>query len=274
MKIKHNKKRNTAFLYEALVRELAQSVVHKNLEKKNFILKMLKEYFSKGKVLAKELSLYKTLSESDSLDLHVAEKIVHETRIAYHSLDGKKIYRDQSALIKRINTSLSKDAWNNFIPNYKSLATISHIFNKSTPVKQRVLYEEKVIRNLSDNPVLEVEELETVDNIVYKKFVEKFNDKYKNLREEERKLLAKYISSFSDSGLELKIYLNEELGRLKELISKSVQLKEINSDDEMVKKTNKVLAMIEEFKTKTIDENLIRSVLKIQNLAKEIQKED
>ena len=274
MKIKHNKKRNTAFLYEALVRELAQSVVHKNLEKKNFILKMLKEYFSKGKVLAKELSLYKTLSESDSLDLHVAEKIVCETRIAYHSLDGKKIYRDQSALIKKINSSLSKDAWNNFIPNYKSLATISHIFNKSTPVKQRVLYEEKVIRNLSDNPALEAEELETVDNIVYKKFVEKFNDKYKNLREEERKLLAKYISSFSDSGLELKIYLNEELGRLKELISKSVQLKEINSDDEMVKKTNKVLAMIEEFKTKTIDENLIRSVLKIQNLAKEIQKED
>ncbi len=274
MKIKHNKKRNTAFLYEALVRELAQSVVHKNLEKKNFILKMLKEYFSKGKVLAKELSLYRTLSESDSLDLHVAEKIVCETRIAYHSLDGKKIYRDQSALIKKINSSLSKDAWNNFIPNYKSLATISHIFNKSTPVKQRVLYEEKVIRNLSDNPALEAEELETVDNIVYKKFVEKFNDKYKNLREEERKLLAKYISSFSDSGLELKIYLNEELGRLKELISKSVQLKEINSDDEMVKKTNKVLAMIEEFKTKTIDENLIRSVLKIQNLAKEIQKED
>tara|TARA_Y100000310_G_scaffold103611_1_gene101995 strand:+ start:945 stop:1769 length:825 start_codon:yes stop_codon:yes gene_type:complete len=274
VKIKHNKKRNTAFLYEALVRELAQSVVHKNLEKKNFILKMLKEYFSKGKVLAKELSLYRTLSESDSLDLHVAEKIVCETRIAYHSLDGKKIYRDQSALIKKINSSLSKDAWNNFIPNYKSLATISHIFNKSTPVKQRVLYEEKVIRNLSDNPALEAEELETVDNIVYKKFVEKFNDKYKNLREEERKLLAKYISSFSDSGLELKIYLNEELGRLKELISKSVQLKEINSDDEMVKKTNKVLAMIEEFKTKTIDENLIRSVLKIQNLAKEIQKED
>ena len=150
---------------------------------------MLKEYFSKGKVLAKELSLYRTLSESDSLDLHVAEKIVCETRIAYHSLDGKKIYRDQSALIKIINSSLSKDAWNNFIPNYKSLATISHIFNKSTPVKQRVLYEEKVIRNLSDNPALEVEDLETVDNIVYKKFVEKFNDKYKNLREEERKLL-------------------------------------------------------------------------------------
>ena len=31
--MKHNKKRNTAFLYEALVQELTKSVVEKNVEK-------------------------------------------------------------------------------------------------------------------------------------------------------------------------------------------------------------------------------------------------
>ena len=32
MKLKHNKKRNTAFLYEALVKELTKSIVHGNKE--------------------------------------------------------------------------------------------------------------------------------------------------------------------------------------------------------------------------------------------------
>ena len=32
MKLKHNKKRNTAFLFEALVRELTKSVVRKDSE--------------------------------------------------------------------------------------------------------------------------------------------------------------------------------------------------------------------------------------------------
>ena len=34
-KIKHNKKRNTAFLYEALVRELTKATMTKDGEKKN-----------------------------------------------------------------------------------------------------------------------------------------------------------------------------------------------------------------------------------------------
>ena len=35
MRLKHNKKRNTAFVYEALVRELTESVVRNNKNKQN-----------------------------------------------------------------------------------------------------------------------------------------------------------------------------------------------------------------------------------------------
>ena len=40
-KIKHNKKGNTAFLYEALVRELTKASIKKDENKKNVILSML-----------------------------------------------------------------------------------------------------------------------------------------------------------------------------------------------------------------------------------------
>jgi len=50
-KMKHNKKRNTAFLYETLVQELTKAIVSKDEEKHQSILLILKEHFSKGKLL-------------------------------------------------------------------------------------------------------------------------------------------------------------------------------------------------------------------------------
>ena len=49
MRLKHNKKRNTAFVYEALVRELTQSVVKNNKNKQNKIVSIIKEHFSQGR---------------------------------------------------------------------------------------------------------------------------------------------------------------------------------------------------------------------------------
>ena len=45
MRLKHNKKRNTAFVYEALVRELTESVVKNNKNKQNKIVDIIKEHF-------------------------------------------------------------------------------------------------------------------------------------------------------------------------------------------------------------------------------------
>ena len=51
MKVKHNKKRNTAFLYEALVRELTKAVVEQDSNRSNRVKKILKEHFKSGMVL-------------------------------------------------------------------------------------------------------------------------------------------------------------------------------------------------------------------------------
>ena len=61
MKEKHNKKRNTAFLYETLVREMTRAIVDKNLELKNEIMFIIKEHFQKNSLLYRELKLYKSL---------------------------------------------------------------------------------------------------------------------------------------------------------------------------------------------------------------------
>ena len=63
MKLRHNKKRNTAFVYEALVREIAKAVVKKDTRKKEVAINIIREHFAPNSLLAKELRLYKILQE-------------------------------------------------------------------------------------------------------------------------------------------------------------------------------------------------------------------
>ena len=53
--MKHNKKRNTAFLYECLIKEMTKAVVRGELQKKQQIVETLKRYFSIGKPLYNDL---------------------------------------------------------------------------------------------------------------------------------------------------------------------------------------------------------------------------
>jgi hypothetical protein len=61
--MKHNKKRNTAFIYETLSRELTKAIVDKNDSRKRTVLAIIKEGFGGDAILAKELSLYNYLLE-------------------------------------------------------------------------------------------------------------------------------------------------------------------------------------------------------------------
>jgi hypothetical protein len=49
--MKHNKKRNTAFLYEILVKELTKSIIREDKERQAIVRKILVEFFNKGPVL-------------------------------------------------------------------------------------------------------------------------------------------------------------------------------------------------------------------------------
>ena len=74
MKFKHNKRRNTAFLYEILVKELTRTTIKNDAKKKQIIVQTIKEFFNKNSVLGKELEIYKTLNETSALREKDAEK--------------------------------------------------------------------------------------------------------------------------------------------------------------------------------------------------------
>ena len=148
-KIKHNKKRNTAFLYEALVRELTKATMRKDGKKKNTIVSIFKEFFKPHSPLARDLKLYQNILETKVDDKRLAEKIVLESRLEKSAIDSKVLFNEQSALISRINKELSTEVYTNFVPNYKDLATLHQIFNNpKIEAKQRVLLEETIISGM------------------------------------------------------------------------------------------------------------------------------
>ena len=145
MRLKHNKKRNTAFLFEALTREYVKAVVKKNSARQATVKKIIKEHFSKGRVLNAELLIYREILESTDLDKDSAVMMVTEAKQRYSSLDKQKIFSSQNKLIKEINYTLSSDVFKNFVPNYKSLATVYSIFNDKTSIKEKMLLEQRVV---------------------------------------------------------------------------------------------------------------------------------
>ena len=92
MKKRHNKKRNTAFIYEALIREMSKAVINRDDSLKSNILSLVKENFNKSSVLGKELSCYKLLDENLGVDKYTAEKIIFRTKKEYDSLDKDHIF--------------------------------------------------------------------------------------------------------------------------------------------------------------------------------------
>ena len=79
-----------------------------------------------------------------------------------------------------------------------------------------------------------------------------------------------YITSFVDNSIELKMFLNEEISRLKNKLQEAKQIEEIKSDGSMMEKTDSVISKLDSYSKETVSESILLTVLKTQKLVKEI----
>ncbi len=270
MKIKHNKKRNTAFVFESLMREATVAIIKGDSERKEVVVKIIKEHFKPGSILKRHLECYQSLYENQSLTHETSEKILREAKMASRLIDPQGLFKKQTALINDINSDLSSSVFSNFVPNYKTLATIDQIFCDKVAPKSRVMLEGSVVENMTKNANAK-QITEEVDDITIKCFVEKFNEKYsQTLAEEQKELLTHYITSFTDNAVSLKTFLNEEVARLKNTIAESRKNDMFQQDSEMQRKANQIVEKLDTFKKTEINDDVLLTVLRTQELAKEL----
>ena len=175
-------------------------------------------------------------------------------------------------MIAKINKFVGAQVYNNFVPNYKTLATISQIFNKSVEPRQKILLEQELIETITSEKEEKKVLIERTETSVLNSFIRKFNEAYGDkLLKEQKTLLSKFIN-YSNEDVELKLYLNEEIDRLKECISESLNSELVKNNSEALEKTKALNKLLESFKVDSIDEELIKKIMYIQEFASEVQK--
>lgn len=270
MKLTHNKKRNTLFLYESLVREYTKTKLDQDQKRYKDVCSIIVEFFSEGKPLKEELKVYKALSETREVDRELAERILNEAKRIYSMLNKKEIYDTQSALIVTINKKLTPKFYSNYVPNYKNLATIQQIFTEKTDIPSRMLLERQIVENMV-SPKETIQKInEKIDTYVIHSFLNAFNKKYSDLLPEQKTLLKKYMISSDEDNADFVVYVDEELQKISKKINEAFQMNEVKEDRNMLDKLTEVKERFVKLKESEIDERFLQTLLKYQKLVYEL----
>ena len=268
--MKHNKKRNTAFLYECLIRSLTKSVIRENKQRQQVVKAILKEFFSKGTILSQELEIYRSLLESKELKADYSRRLLSETKKDFDAINRKDVFNEQTKLINRINKALGSDSFGIFVPNYKDLATVGLFLQQDNlSAKKRIMLEDNCVKYLSRSEKV-LTEMKHLDKLEFNMFVNRFNDTYEHsLLTEQKELLTNFITSFSDNGLGLKSYLNSEIGRLKESVSAEIVK---GRNPALIENFKKVKAKLDSYAKNPLNEAVVEEIFYIQDLLAEVKR--
>ena len=228
---KHSKIKNTGILFELLTRQITVDVM--NDSKESPAIKILKEFFNSKTQLGKEYELYKVLLEKKYSKSEQASMLIEAVIKNRRKLSNSKLKNEKYNLIKTIKESYdATDFFNTRIPNYKILASIYNLFElESTKLKLGPIEETDsmitIHENISkkdgshikvkkDNFISEDKDLRL---LTYQLLVDKFNEKYSTLNENQKNLLREYINNLSNTN-SLREFIDAEVTKVKSILSK------------------------------------------------------
>lgn len=205
--LKHSKIKNTAILFELLVRQIAADTMN---NKKSPAITILKKHFKEGSELYKELSLYRTLTEEKFDNKSYATRFIATAIASRKQLNESELRRAKYNVIRDIKNNF---VFENFIGsrvnNYKLLASIYKLFEYKSidspaditrsfsVVTEHVMYPEKS-NEISVNESL-IKEDPIIRQLASKIVVDRFNEKYAGLTGKQKELLREYVNSVNNS---------------------------------------------------------------------------
>ena len=263
MKVKHSKYKNTGILFELLTRQLTSDTITGNQSKS---LSFLKKHFNSKTELLKEYKIYHTLATKKYSKDSQATMLIETLIDAHRKLNRSQLRREKYNLIKEIKENYNvNDFFKAKITNYKVMASIFNLLeNKSATalsiVNSKVTLLEHITEKQTSNNkkdiVLENFNKQDQDTrlLTYKVLLEKFNDKYSDLQDNQKTLLKEYVNSVSNSPA-LKSYINQEIKVVKRDItkySKKVEDKAVAIKLNETKNMIKPLYLLLNFSSKTL----------------------
>lgn len=229
---KHSKYKNTGILFELLVRQVTSDMMSNQDSK---AVRIIKKHFTASEIL-KEYNLYTAILKAPKLTEGKAEGLINTVIEESRKLDTTLLNKEKYILIKEIKKHY--DVENFFkakIDNYKVSAAIYTLFesarakdlsNPQQLITSKLTLLEHVTGELVDSSKPEKEtvteflnEDKDIRMLAYKLIVEKYNEAYKNLSEDQREILKEYINNVSDTK-QLRNYLNYKIEEVKIRLSR------------------------------------------------------
>jgi hypothetical protein len=227
MKVKHSKYKNTGILFELLTRQLTSDTIAGNQPKS---LSFLKKHFNSKTELLKEYKIYHTLATQKYSKDSQASMLIEELMKTHDKLNKSQLRREKYNLIKEIKDTYNvNDFFKAKITDYKVMASIFNLLenNEATPlsiVDSKVTLLEHITRkqtSIKKDNILEnfSKQDKNTRLLTYKVILEKFNDKYSELQDNQKTLLKEYVNSVTNSPA-LKSYINQEIKEVKDILTK------------------------------------------------------
>lgn len=227
----HNKKRNTALLYEFLIRTISSALVENDKKKSSMALKILRRYFKPGTQLYKEFRIFNALVKTTVSTDSVATSILKEARAAIGALDYDALDREKSLLIRSINHMIKdENFYDQPIAEYRLYATIQTLFNEwrrpigTADIVSLANYENQLREWLITEKKKEdhtlIDETPGTTRLLMKVMMKKLNEKYSDaLNDDQKEIIKAYaFSTANEDQATIKKKLEEVRSSLLEAI--------------------------------------------------------
>ena len=281
MQIKHSKYKNTAILFEILIKQITSDTLSGGDSK---AINILKKYFSHTE-LGKEYRLYETITKAKNVSESKAATIIDTIIEASKKLNRNKLRKEKYNLVKEIKENYNIDEiFNIRIRDYKpyaSIYTLLELYNTDKSVDPQQIINNKIILlehiihpSVDSGGVKDeiLQELISADKdvriLTYRILLDRFNEKYSGLNSKQKQILREYIESV-DSTSKLKDFYNNEILNIEKTIfnySKKIENKPVSIKLQEVLKYIKVLD-----KHEKVTEKHLVDLLQYHNLINELK---
>jgi hypothetical protein len=281
MTIKHSKYKNTGILFELLVRQITADTLSGTESK---AANILKKYFTKTE-LGREYKLYENLFKYVNVSEAKADMVITTLIESSKQLNRSALKRQKYNLIKEIKANYNvEEFFKTKLPNYKAQAalyTLLEVYNSENLSNPNQIIENKtaLLEHLTQSTIDKqgvqnstLEEFRNQDKdirmLTYKVLLEKFNNKYADLNENQKSVLKEFINSV-DNTPKLKEFYNGKVNEIKTYLAK---LNTSVTDKAIQIKINEVINMLSPLSKndKASDDNLV-NLLQYYQLVEELE---
>lgn len=277
-KIQHKKYKNPGILFELLSKQVTWDVLSGD---NNTSMGIIRKYFRKGTSLHEALKLYKSIINAPKMKGYKATKLVELLFERYKLIDSKQLNRELYNLIGEVKNNYE---FNNFIngriKNFKVYASIYKVLQVPN-----LLNESNGAFDLTDEYSHIIDFLTTEDNqnvggverqlslierqdpdikrAAFKTIINRFNEKYASLNENQKLILSKYITE-NVNLTPFKNFIIDEVNKIEKILTNS--LNEIKDDNLRIKVTGTIPLLNEIRTTRHISEVHVSALIKYYEL--------